>query len=717
MRLRTLVISGFRGFSNRTELDLDADVIIMSGVNGSGKTSVFDAILWCLCGSVDRLSGGSSSLVSEYSPSGEARVEIVLRDDSGSNVTVVRRYDGQMHLTVQHDTKDTVAGPAADSLLIDLLWPDAGAAADPVLALTRSLTRATYLQQDAVREFVDADTEQDRFQVIGELVGVGRVAELQRQLESSRNQWNRATTTLRTELHPLTRRRDEAKDRLTRLPDSGELEDTESQISAWFKSLRSVIDDIQPLAPSDSVMNADLLERLLAELNAAEQTHSRKLAAYVRLADHLRSERPAAPDSTALELAISTAELQQTALSDALAEAEQRAADRRRMQVEENEHDESLRALAQLALQNLGDRCPVCEQTYDQATTRIRLEGLIRRPSVRGDEEHDLLDDTQDASGVAKAARELSTNEQALAKFRASLREVQKAAERHDEWGRELENLIHQTGIPRAEATSAHLARLITESQNRSANIRDLRRRGEQVALSLARTSERAQRTDLERQLAELNETVAEREATIKARDATAELATDMINELRAASSSVVGRQLDGIEPLLQRIFATVDPHPTFRVVGFITRMSRGRGSLWTTLDDPLADKTIQDPSVVLSSSQLNVLAVSIFLALNLAIPTLPLQVIALDDPLQSLDTLNLLGLADLLRRIKATRQVLVSTHDERLANLLVRKLRPVSTDERTIQLALSGWTSAGPTVNQREIPPDTESLRLIASA
>ncbi|MCV7394381.1 hypothetical protein [Mycobacterium paraseoulense] len=174
---------------------------------------------------------------------------------------------------------------------------------------------------------------------------------------------------------------------------------------------------------------------------------------------------------------------------------------------------------------------------------------------------------------------------------------------------------------------------------------------------------------------------------------------------------------LDGIEPLLQRIFSTVDPHPTFRVIRFITRMLRGRGSLWTTLDDPLWGKTIQDPSLVLSSSQLNVLAVSIFLALNLAIPTLPLQVIALDDPLQSLDTLNLLGLADLLRRIKATRQVLVSTHDERLANLLVRKLRPISTDERTIQLDLNGWTSAGPTVNQREIPPDTESLRLIASA
>jgi len=97
----------------------------------------------------------------------------------------------------------------------------------------------------------------------------------------------------------------------------------------------------------------------------------------------------------------------------------------------------------------------------------------------------------------------------------------------------------------------------------------------------------------------------------------------------------------------------------------------------WTALTDEAESKTVTDPSVVLSSSQLNVLAVSTFLALNLAIDSLPLQIVALDDPLQSLDTVNLLGLADLLGRVGASRQVIVSTHDSRLASLLSRKLRP----------------------------------------
>jgi hypothetical protein len=51
-----------------------------------------------------------------------------------------------------------------------------------------------------------------------------------------------------------------------------------------------------------------------------------------------------------------------------------------------------------------------------------------------------------------------------------------------------------------------------------------------------------------------------------------------------------------------------------------------------------------------LSSSQLNVLAVSAFLALNPGVETLPLNAVALDDPLQSLDDVNLLSLIDLPR-------------------------------------------------------------------
>ena len=103
-------------------------------------------------------------------------------------------------------------------------------------------------------------------------------------------------------------------------------------------------------------------------------------------------------------------------------------------------------------------------------------------------------------------------------------------------------------------------------------------------------------------------------------------------------------------------------------------------------------------------------------MALNLSIKDLPLEVLALDDPLQSLDNVNLLGLTDLLRRLRGRRQLIISTHDDRLAGLLQRKLRPLAPPERTMALWLDAWDRSGPVVTAREIPRDERSLRLVVA-
>ncbi|CAN5532686.1 hypothetical protein BH24ACT24_BH24ACT24_00550 [soil metagenome] len=111
----------------------------------------------------------------------------------------------------------------------------------------------------------------------------------------------------------------------------------------------------------------------------------------------------------------------------------------------------------------------------------------------------------------------------------------------------------------------------------------------------------------------------------------------------------------------------------------------------------------------------MNALAVSVFLALNLGVRTLPMQAVILDDPLQSLDDVNLLGLIDLLRRTKDQRQLLVSTHDERFGRLLARKLRPVQDEQRTRVIELSGWGPGGPVIREEDSARDPELLRIAA--
>src|SRR5208337_348524 len=102
----------------------------------------------------------------------------------------------------------------------------------------------------------------------------------------------------------------------------------------------------------------------------------------------------------------------------------------------------------------------------------------------------------------------------------------------------------------------------------------------------------------------------ADLEKDVAARDKTGELAQRVIEALREAASAVVEERLQEIAPLLQSIWARIDPHPSFRVVTFFSQVFKGKGRLATVLSDPIEGKESNLPGAVLSSSQVNALAV-----------------------------------------------------------------------------------------------------------
>lgn len=707
MRLKSLTISGFRGFPQSTFLDLDADAVIVYGANGCGKTSMFDAILWALTGSVERLNGEPKDVVSEYSSSGEARVELEINRDE-STIRVVRRFDGRQHLTVEDDAQpdDIASGTKAAAALIDLLWPDARAAAEPTEALSRSLTRAMYLQQDVVRQFVESDKEEDRFNVVSELVGVGRVTELQRQMEASRKAWSTASNALQRELDPLRAQVTSLEVRLRRLGSIDAPAIREEAVDEWVNEVAKLLPESEGAGLTGR--GSDAVERALPLLDARQRQVQRLEASLDRLLAHLATPAPEATAADPLRAHVSAAELLVAQASERVRIAQDAAAGERRQQAELRDQAESMRALAQLALRHLGERCPVCEQQYDEAATRDRLQALI---SASQDPPQALAAET-----VSEAAAQLEVLQRQVAADRAALRQAEASESARAQWDQTTKALAEECRLdvtPDLNVVAydrAGRAHLLYE------RLQQLRATGEQLSLQLVRASELAQRSEAESQLGTVRSDLAAREAEHQARADTGELATALITALRTASNRIVTAELSRIGPLLQRIYATVDPHPSFRAVNFLTRSPRGRGRLWTALTDEAEHKTVEEPMLVLSSSQLNVLAVSTFLSLNLAIDTLPLQVVALDDPLQSLDTVNLLGLADLLRRVRGSRQVIISTHDERLMDLLSRKLRPTGND-RTRVVTLEAWSRQGPIVHQRDVQPDSAPLKLVASA
>lgn len=706
MRLQALKISGFRGFADEQSFDLSADVILVHGPNGSGKTSLFDAILWALTGNVDRL-GPASALVSRYAGFGQARVELALRSSDGLELIIVRRFDGESVVTVEVGGRQ-LAGPAAEAQLRDLVWPESNAAPNPEASLTRSVTRAIYLQQDQVRSFLEAEDEQSRFAIVAEIVGAGRVGELVRQLESGRRAWSGATNRLREELEPLVRRRDALRKQTGDLEAGArEMGDVEREWIAWRDRATSLLGSDMPSIQGE---RNRVLERCVEALRQSQRREEQRLAKLGEIADLIdRLPLDLGDDQVERERSrVAADEAEVASLSVALEEAQTQTAQARERRVNESQLSESLAALAQLALRHLGDRCPVCTQTYDPVVTREHLRDLVRQSSEVA---------PVDEGEVQDAAARLRAAEQKLAATRSRLMEVERRSRELDRLRRQVADLARELHLPPEPQTAETARRELNEAVARRDLLQAARRDAEGLAVSLARSSELDQLSDYLAQMTNLEADIELRERDIARRDAASDDARLLHESLRQLSESLVTTELKRIEPVLQRIYASVDPHPSFRVVQFLADTRRGRGRLWTSVTDPLGSVTEPDPGIVLSSSQMNVLAVVAFLALNLTVSNLPLQVIALDDPLQSLDNINLLGLCDLLRRLRTDRQVILSTHDQRLAGLLERKLRPVLAGERTIVVTMDGWSRNGPVVTQYDVPTDASELRLIQVA
>lgn len=715
MRLKSIEISGFRGFAAKQTFDLSADATVIVGVNGLGKTSLLDAILWALCGQVERV-GQDDKIVSLYSETGQARVSVVLEGRSGNKNTITRSSDGKSQtLQFMSDNRE-FKGTSASAKMFEQLWPDASSASDGNSAFTSALIRSVYLQQDRIRDFVEAASDQDRFNIISELVGTGRLTELQVQLEKERNSWTRAINQRSKEMRPAADRVAELEGQLSKLqksvesPEDGDLPNW----SDWWKVTEEMGSPIPSDIPSAASIDAsNLLDSAIQSLNSMTAMNERRRNALKKLKTLLEN-KPQVTTALIDELRTSlrTAESNLKSSQERLDKARIQASENRQLQLQARELKAQHRALAQIALSLLGENCPVCNQSYDYEETKGRLKSIV-------DGVNDVENEQQEGTLVFDLVKLEAEASQAVDQIRRKLDEAVKRNRIYETWSEEVGLLVSELGrsttgsLPEIDEVDA----LLTDCLKQHDRLIAHRRVGEQLSLGLARESAKSRITTIEQQLSAAKRELEEQTQIIKSREITGQKASEMLELLRDAASRVAVDRLRQIEPFFQRVYARIDPHPSFRIVKLVARYSRGRGRLDAEIHDRSEGVESDSPSAVLSSSQLNALAVSLFLSLNLTLPRLPIEAALLDDPIQSLDDINLLGLVDLLRRAKDRRQLIVSTHDARFGKLLSRKLRPRNSDQRTSVIELSGWTRSGPQVKQYDMPVEHLGLRLVRAS
>ena len=491
--------------------------------------------------------------MNKFSETGQARVALRFRrTDNPSPITITRLFDGK-ETRVSVETSGIVSrGPEAEGRLIELIWSEAAAAASPADSLATVLARSVYLQQDLVRQFIDSVTDQERFTAVSELVGAGRVTDLQVELERAKTAWTRATNSRAAELQPLRTRLLTMDARLTELRSrplvsGGGL--NEEAWNAWWVQLRIAGLSVKPV-PMASREAAGTIDAAIKQLDAVRRAAERRQ----QLLDALNRDLGATvaappPDPAPLrdKVALLRHQIQTTRTSIAAEQA--RVTEVRRSHADLHEKSEQLRALAMLALKNLGKRCPICDQEYDVDTTRLRLQSIATAASTSSTPPR--IPDTLPELLVTRA-----TQENELSVSELELRTTDQAARDHEAIELDVEKRLTELNIKprvaadRASAVSAASVETLREVEALSA----AQKTGETFALRLSQADDPATMQELHREILTTRERLQEEEKEHMRRAATGEQAQRVIEALREAASRVVTERVKQIEPLLSDI-------------------------------------------------------------------------------------------------------------------------------------------------------------------
>lgn len=728
--LTRLTIERFRGFNDRVTLDFDASAVLLVGANGTGKTSLFDAIQWLLVGSVPRLRKQRVHRNEEFAVNRWRQRELAVVEAEwrlGGETIVARRTGTSESSSMEVVNGEHTYQDAAAALILTKLLVRGE------LPLEEMLLTSGLLQQDDLRALLTTKPH-ERYRQILRLLGL-QVLE-------------------RFENYSLNRLRLARKDVQARQRAVEEQREVVQSILEEVETLQSQVD-------SESSPSA-YLEAITARLVDSEQFSSSHLPQSLEdLASIGGVARSLLDQIRRLEAFFST--LPDVMPADSSHELETVQAERRRIQealFQAQEMEES----AELALQHVASvhdlvgrlavaALPLLDESSDQAPCPV-CQSLISPRQVAAE----LALRSADAAALVSARAARDSAQEALAQFQAQLAEqsrienslLQTAGDRRTlaaglrrallelgSWARPVEDSILSLtpgALPPlpaiSDATNDDVLILSWWIEHGPSELRTWMRDIDGELSEIALAAETAGAAAAAVRLA------AERSAALPRREVRYREELEHLERLVAAEA--MARRIEGdaavlrertqavvtelfrerfgaLAPLVNDIYARLDPHPAFKQLNFVVETYRAQGTATASVTDE--ERSVRaNPMLVFSAAQTNVVVLALFLALAWTAGGLPF--ILLDDPLQAMDDVNALGMADLCRRLRRQRQLVIATHEERFGSLLERKLTGRAEGEDLIVHAFLGWTRAGPSIESRNIQPrlSDASIRVLAS-
>lgn len=640
MKVAFVEICGFRGVREKMRLDFAAGFVVITGRNGVGKSTIFDAVDFALTGSINKFAvtdakgGGIGDHIWWVGePKAEAHyVSVGFADALGKTFSVARTRERGLD-----------GDPA--TILTKLCRPNWADRAS-----MSTLLQTTLIRDELIAALSLDLPEQARFSAVraamGAITGPNYSTRTQEVLKAAvalkdvqQTQVDQAQVDLGRTLTALTEARSTAE----------HSEDVSEALRLTESVLGSVI-----MGPAE---RERALRKLVADkklvLREIEEARKSAEAAIAALAAET-SEEMARQTETAREALVAA-----TREKDL---AEQRLELAVRLDATERESDAHAAHLAALlqhgtALGLQDGHCPLCSAprtTADfaaairSATERLKERAQILASAAAAVEQVRTIVATA-SSALETASRRIAELESRRGSAEAQLNAVAATYSRLNFDAPADDPVVAQQLMFREQEHIANLehALLILESSAAADRVANFEAR---IVVS------REKIEHLTTKLAEA-ETVVESARQI---DASA----------KTVANEVLAEQFDTVMPLLKELYRRLRPHPDWIEIESDFG-GRVRGSLNFVVGDG------RNPQFLFSSGQRRAAGLSFLLAVHLSRPWCAWASLLLDDPVQHIDDYRAINLAEVLTAVRRTgEQVIVAVEDPALADLLCRRLR-----------------------------------------
>jgi len=411
IRISSISIEAFRAYRERQEFDLDADLVVLYGPNGLGKTSFFDAIDYVCTGSIgrfcshhrikpDRFFGLARHL--DSSPEDGSVCLGIRRGDSTSTVTrnLVNRSIAVL------DGKQTNRGDVLQ-FLTSALWGERRAH----IANLENLFRATHLFSQSVPELLIGFDEDSTisFDLVSRMLALDDYATALTKTQGVLDLADRKAAEVAQKAAELEKRIEEVRSRIRMLPEP----QAEAAPGAWVREeARALAAKLEEhlglgISTADSEPTAELAREWRAMVEASVQEEREML----RRTRETESGHPQFEKNTqALEAAKTKLPQMEEALEKGASEQEKKRKQRSQLMhsVEKGRSELTLAVARAHALKEFAE----LREVYQEAITSLRS----RRQELKL-----ALGKTQAASDELRA---LATNADSL---RARIAEQQEA--------------------------------------------------------------------------------------------------------------------------------------------------------------------------------------------------------------------------------------------------------------------------------------------------